>query len=105
MRLTLGFATLAWVATGRAGRWTPLLGLAGAMKVAEGVTRYCPMLGAMGVSTRESVLPRSHQQLEEGALDHKGAHDAVGYGSHEESGYGNEAKWAGSEPHGSAPRH
>lgn len=48
LRITLGLSALVWGASGRAGRWgSPMLTIAGAMKVAEGITGYRPMLQAM----------------------------------------------------------
>lgn len=48
LRITFGLSALVWGTSGRAGRWgSPLLTIAGAMKVAEGVTGYRPMLQAI----------------------------------------------------------
>jgi hypothetical protein len=33
-----------------------------AMKVAEGITRFCPMLALFGISTREKTLNQCEQQ-------------------------------------------
>lgn len=54
LRITLGLATLVWGASRRLGWWGPVLTLAGAMKVAEGITGYCPMLHALGARTTEA---------------------------------------------------
>lgn len=58
MRITFGLTGLAWSASRLAQRPVRLMTLmvAGlsAMKVAEGITRFCPMLFAMGISTRNT---------------------------------------------------
>lgn len=58
MRITFGLTGLAWGIARLAQRpfgLMPLMvaGLSG-MKVAEGITRFCPMLFAMGISTRNT---------------------------------------------------
>lgn len=63
IRITLGMAGLAW-STARMVRWPyrglPLLvALLSGMKVAEGITRFCPMLYLLGQSTAESPGPRT----------------------------------------------
>ena len=58
MRITFGLTGLAWGIARLAQRPFGLMPLmvAGlsAMKVAEGITRFCPMLFAMGISTRNT---------------------------------------------------
>lgn len=61
VRLTLGLAALTWATTGKLGKWTGWVTLLGAMKVAEGVTRYSPLLAALGTSTLESVVDMKGQ--------------------------------------------
>lgn len=55
MRITCGLTGLAW-ATSRMVRrpyssMPMILAVLSGMKVAEGITRYCPMLGLFGVNT------------------------------------------------------
>ncbi|MBN2908229.1 DUF2892 domain-containing protein [Polycladomyces sp. WAk] len=58
MRITIGTAGLAWSIARmvrRPYRSLPLLvALLSGMKVAEGITRFCPMLYLLGQSTAES---------------------------------------------------
>ncbi|MDR6225886.1 YgaP family membrane protein [Desmospora profundinema] len=62
MRISCGLAGLAWSASRmarRPGRTGPMIvAMMSGMKVAEGVTRFCPMLYAMGISTRETPLDK-----------------------------------------------
>jgi hypothetical protein len=62
MRITMGTAGLAWSIARmvrRPYRSLPLLvALLSGMKVAEGITRFCPMLYLLGQSTAESPGPR-----------------------------------------------
>ncbi len=58
LRITCGLFGVAW-GTARMTRspndaMPVLITMASAMKVAEGITRFCPMLQAMGVSTIEN---------------------------------------------------
>ena len=58
MRITIGLAGLAW-STARMVRHPyrgfPLLGaMLSGMKVAEGITRFCPMLHLLGTRTNHS---------------------------------------------------
>jgi len=58
IRITMGLLGLAYGIGRMAQRpsRTPWLLMAmSAMKVAEGATRYCPMLGALGISTRKGM--------------------------------------------------
>lgn len=55
VRIAAGLAALTWVAAGKAGRCSGLVTLLGAMKVAEGITRFCPMLALLKTSTLEVV--------------------------------------------------
>lgn len=57
MRITCGLAGLAW-STARMARRSnsmlaPVIALLAGMKVAEGVTRFCPMLHLLGISSKE----------------------------------------------------
>ncbi|MDA8351640.1 MAG: DUF2892 domain-containing protein [Firmicutes bacterium] len=58
MRITLGFTGLAWGISRmiqKPHNMTPLLvALLSGMKVAEGITRFCPMLTVMGATTQDS---------------------------------------------------
>jgi len=44
MRITCGLAVLAWCASRPKKEFPCLIALLSAMKVAEGITRYCPIL-------------------------------------------------------------
>jgi hypothetical protein len=56
VRISVGFFALAWgiAQMARSGQRTmPLfLSLLGAVKIAEGITRFCPMLALLNLSTR-----------------------------------------------------
>jgi hypothetical protein len=64
MRITLGLAGLAWSIsrmTRRSNQGMPLLvALVSGMKVAEGITRFCPLLYTMGVSTKETAIKKTN---------------------------------------------
>lgn len=66
MRITLGLVGLAWSTsrmTKRPYRSLPFwIAILSAMKVAEGITRFCPMLALFGISTREKTLNQCEQQ-------------------------------------------
>lgn len=66
LRITFGLSALVWGASRRLGRWGPLLTLAGAMKVAEGLTRYCPMLHAVDAMNSRTAS-REEEQAHQGA--------------------------------------
>ncbi|PTX50645.1 Protein of unknown function (DUF2892) [Melghirimyces profundicolus] len=57
MRITVGLTGLAWSTSRMVRRPHSLMPLMTAMlsgmKTAEGITRFCPMLYVMGISTRE----------------------------------------------------
>ncbi len=59
LRITLGLSALVWGASGRTGRLGSfLLTVAGAMKVAEGITGYRPMLHAItSIAMRRKPKP------------------------------------------------
>lgn len=61
IRITVGLAALTWVGARNGGSWRWPVTLLGAMKVAEGITRYCPLLEAAGMSTLESVARQNGQ--------------------------------------------
>lgn len=64
IRLTGGFTLLALGASGRLGRpWSWLSVLFGASKIAEGMTRYCPMLDAFDISTVQPRRPHEFDQV------------------------------------------
>ena len=77
LRITLGLSALVWGAAGRAGRWgSPLLTVAGAMKVAEGITGYRPMLQAIAsiaMRRRSSGSTTFNSGDEASDQDHKSA--------------------------------
>ncbi|WP_044641096.1 YgaP family membrane protein [Risungbinella massiliensis] len=56
MRITCGLYGLVWSATRMANRPKSrsycLMAILSAMKVAEGITRYCPMLAMLGKNTK-----------------------------------------------------
>lgn len=73
IRIALGLATLTWVATGNTGRWGGAAALLGSMQVAAGITRYCPMLDAIGTTTLESLASQNgrgslHEHSSKGEL-------------------------------------
>ncbi|OYD07527.1 YgaP family membrane protein [Paludifilum halophilum] len=63
MRITMGAAGLAWSTscmTRKPGRTLPVIvAMMSGMKVAEGVTRFCPLLHAMGVTSTETEVKKS----------------------------------------------
>lgn len=70
-RITCGLAGLAW-ATARMVRhpyrsMPMIMAVLSGMKVAEGITRYCPMLEMFGVNTlsEKEKGAHSHEQLHE----------------------------------------
>ncbi|WP_019121714.1 YgaP family membrane protein [Brevibacillus massiliensis] len=86
LRIMFGILGLAY-GVGRMARRphrTPwILMMLSAMKVAEGVTRYCPMLKAMGINTRQprqmqlgSILSRITPGKGEEKTDSSGSHKA-----------------------------
>ena len=63
MRITIGLVCLCW-AIGRMSRWSYRTSLftrsvhwLSAMKVAKGITRFCPMLYIMGTNTEGLTVP------------------------------------------------
>ncbi|MFC4075598.1 YgaP family membrane protein [Salinithrix halophila] len=62
LRITLGTAGLAWSASKlmrRPGNSIALMmALISGMKIAEGITRFCPLLFAIGVTTRDTDLTK-----------------------------------------------
>lgn len=66
IRITCGLTALVWGGSRLVRRPDGLIPLAvvmlAAMKVAEGITRFCPMLFAMGISTRNAGLRRMETQ-------------------------------------------
>lgn len=58
MRITCGLTALVWGASRMvrqpAGLMPLIVVMLSAMKVAEGILRFCPMLFAMGISTRNA---------------------------------------------------
>jgi hypothetical protein len=72
-RITFGLTGLAWATAKMVRhpyRTMPMIcALLSAMKVAEGITRYCPMLDYLGVSTaenkgRKTVIVRKNPETE-----------------------------------------
>lgn len=63
LRITCGLVGLAWSAS-RSRRGFPFLfAMMSAMKVAEGITRYCPMLALFGKSTNSKNDDHSSPSL------------------------------------------
>lgn len=56
MRISVGVLLVAWSASRQRWSWTSALSAAyGATKVAEGITRYCPLLAVFGLTTRDET--------------------------------------------------
>ncbi|TCS92793.1 YgaP family membrane protein [Hazenella coriacea] len=63
IRISCGLVGLAWSAS-RSRRGFPFLfAMMSAMKVAEGITRYCPMLALFGKSTLSKQTDHSNPSL------------------------------------------
>ncbi|MBA4601067.1 YgaP family membrane protein [Thermoactinomyces mirandus] len=52
LRITFGLAGLAYCAAQSRHRFPLFMALISAMKVAEGITRFCPMLAIFGMKSR-----------------------------------------------------
>ncbi|GAB7387764.1 hypothetical protein BSNK01_16010 [Bacillaceae bacterium] len=79
LRLIFGFTGLAW-GTARMLRFPhrvmPLVvTMLSAMKVAEGLTRWCPMLSVLGFSTRDSDKRKRRQRIAKYARRFEGNYD------------------------------
>ena len=69
LRITFGLVALGLASSRRmSGSSSTLLTLVGAMKVAEGITRFCPALWALGLSTREKDILRAEEQVVPGVV-------------------------------------
>lgn len=72
IRLVGGIALLAYGVSGRLGRTGSMLALfLGASKVAEGLTRYCPVLGLFGASSvgvEETIRNRAGAWIDEASI-------------------------------------
>ncbi|MGA9174101.1 MAG: DUF2892 domain-containing protein [Thermoactinomyces sp.] len=51
LRITLGLVGLAWCSSRTRRNFPFMIALVSAMKVAEGITRFCPMLALFGKNT------------------------------------------------------
>jgi hypothetical protein len=56
IRILIGVAGLIWSATRTRGRFPWLIALLSGMKVAEGITRFCPVLALLGKSTARTGM-------------------------------------------------
>ncbi|WP_246258603.1 YgaP family membrane protein [Kroppenstedtia pulmonis] len=62
IRITMGTAGLVWSTSRlvrRPGKIIPvMIALLSGMKVAEGITRFCPLLYVMGIRTKEEAVQK-----------------------------------------------
>lgn len=94
LRITLGLSALVWGATGRAGRLgSVLLTVAGAMKVAEGITGYRPVLHAItSMAMRRKPMHTGNADEANEPATHR----------HADGPRRNEAQWQPTGPSGSS---
>jgi hypothetical protein len=66
LRITLGFAGLAWsiskMSRNRYDQSAPVATLLSAMKIAEGIVRFCPLSALLGISTTNNRIHKVNRE-------------------------------------------
>ncbi|MBA4495479.1 DUF2892 domain-containing protein [Paenactinomyces guangxiensis] len=71
MRISCGLVGLAWSASRGRRDFPFMIATLSAMKVAEGITRFCPMLALLGKSTGEKPKDHTDHQILGNSMAHQ----------------------------------